>query len=320
MATPNSTFSEIAVVALQGYSKTIADNVSNHNALLNRISKKGNTQTATGRTIVQEMDFTGNTTGQWYSGSQTLDVSASEVLTAAEFAYKEYNVNVVINGLEEIQNSGEEAVHNFLKARIKNAERTARNDIATACYATGTGSDGKEIGGLQLLVADDPTTGTVGGINRATSGNEFWRNTIYDLSTNSVTLSATTITSVLNTLWLTLTRGMDHPDMLTANSTYYQFYEASLQSIHRIASDKEANAGFESLKYKSADFFYDDVCPANRLYMLNTDFLHFRPAKGKNFTTGSAKEPYNQDAKVIPMYWKGNMTCSNAALQGVVLP
>ena len=26
------------------------------------------------------------------------------------------------------------------------------------------------------MVADAPETGTVGGINRATSGNEFWRN------------------------------------------------------------------------------------------------------------------------------------------------
>lgn len=36
--------------------------------------------------------------------------------------------------------------------------------------------DPKGFLGLRAFITDDPTTGTVGGINRATAGNEYWRN------------------------------------------------------------------------------------------------------------------------------------------------
>jgi hypothetical protein len=105
MATPNSSFSDIITTSLQGYSGQIADNITNHNALLRQIDRKGNKQVATGRTIVQEIDFAENQTVQYYAGSETLDTTQSEVLTAAEFNYKQLAGTVVINGLEEIQNS-----------------------------------------------------------------------------------------------------------------------------------------------------------------------------------------------------------------------
>lgn len=40
-------------------------------------------------------------------------------------------------------------------------------------------ADPKALAGLKLLIADDPSVGTVGGINRATAGNEWWRNRAY---------------------------------------------------------------------------------------------------------------------------------------------
>src|SRR3954466_468125 len=104
MALPNSNFSDIIATSLQGYSGEIADNITNHNALLRQINKKGNKQTATGRTIVQELEYATNGTTMWYSGAENLDTSAQDTFTAAEYNYKQLAGNVVINGLEEIQN------------------------------------------------------------------------------------------------------------------------------------------------------------------------------------------------------------------------
>jgi hypothetical protein len=130
----------------------------NHNALLRQINKKGNKQTATGRTIVQELEYATNGTTMWYSGAENLDTSAQDTFTAAEYNYKQLAGNVVINGLEEIQNSGKEAVHNLLKARIRNLEKSLQNTLATALYADGTGTSSKELGGLGLIVrAPTPT-------------------------------------------------------------------------------------------------------------------------------------------------------------------
>jgi putative N-acetylmannosamine-6-phosphate epimerase len=57
MASPNSAFTDIVTTTLQGYSGQIADNITNHNALLRQINKKGNKRVATGRTIVQELEY-----------------------------------------------------------------------------------------------------------------------------------------------------------------------------------------------------------------------------------------------------------------------
>ena len=278
MASPNSSFTEVITTTLQDYSKQLADNVTSHNALLNHIDKKGNKMPATGRTIVQELEYAENATAKWYSGYETLDVSPSENFTAAEFNYKQLNGNVVISGLEQVQNSGKEAVHNLLKSRIKNLEKTLKNTVATALYADGTGTDGKELGGLQSLVAD-AGTGTVGGINSSTY--TWWKNKIYDFSGEGITASASTIQAAMNNLWLQCIRGADKPDVVTAGTTYFNFYWSSLQDNQRFTSDDTAQAGFMNLMFMSAPVFYDDQCTATKMYMLNTDYLFLRPAKGR---------------------------------------
>ena len=316
MASPNSSFTEVITTTLQGYSKQLADNVTSHNALLNHIDQKGNKMPATGRTIVQELEYAENATAKWYSGYEALDVSPSEIFTAAEFNYKQLNGNVVISGLEQVQNSGKEAVHNLLKSRIKNLEKTLKNTVATALYADGTGTDGKELGGLQSLVAD-AGTGTVGGINSSTY--TWWKNKIYDFSGEGITASASTIQAAMNNLWLQCIRGADKPDVVTAGTTYFNFYWSSLQDNQRFTSDDTAQAGFMNLMFMSAPVFYDDQCTATKMYMLNTDYLFLRPAKGREFVPLGEKASVNQDAMVMPVVWAGNMTTSNRSLQGIIL-
>ncbi len=281
MASPNSTFTEIVTTTLAGYSKTLADNVTNGNALLRHIDEKGNKQIATGRTIVQELEYATNSTAKWYSGYEVLDTSTSNTFTAAEFNYKQLAGNVVISGLEQVENSGKEAIFNLLKSRVRNLEKTLKNTMATGLYADGTGTDGKELGGLQLLVPG--TVGnTVGGINSTTYS--FWQNQVYDFSTESATPGATTIQTAMNTLWLSTVRGADHPDVIVAASNYFQFYWSSLQTNQRFTSDDNASAGFMNLMFMDAPVYYDDQCPTSKMYMLNSDYLFLRPAQGREFS------------------------------------
>ncbi|PKR55407.1 phage major capsid protein [Thalassospira marina] len=316
MASANPSFDDIVTTTLRGYSGKFADNVTNHNALLRYINEKGNKKYATGRSIVQELDYAENSTVKWYSGSEVLDVSGSETFTAAEFTYKQLNGNVVINGLEEIQNSGTEAVHNLLRSRVKNLDRSLKNTMATAIYGDGTGSNGKEIGGLQLLVAD-VNTNTVGGIDA--NAYAFWRNQVYDFSANSVTPSSGTIQTAMNDMFVETTRGADKTDFIVADKTYYIYYWESLQAQQRFTVDTKAAAGFQNIAYAgNISVFFDSECPAEHMYFLNTDYLHLRPSKGREFTPSKERMSVNQDAMVKPVFWAGNMTCSNRSLQGVI--
>lgn len=321
MASPN--ISELLTTTIESRGKSLADNVTTNNALLMRLKEKGNVKPVSGgSTIRQELEYAENSTFLYYSGYETLNISPSDVMTAAEFSFKQAAVAVTISGLEQLQNSGKEAIIDLLESRVKNAERTMTNNIADGCYSDGTGSGGKQIGGLQLLVADDPSTGTVGGINRATWS--FWQNIKFDATTDgSAAATAANIQSYMNRVYVQIVRGTDRPDLIVADNAYWRLYLESLQSIQRITSDKMAQAGFMSLKYMDADVVLDGgvgaACPANHMYFLNTNYIHFRPHKDRNMVPlGADRYATNQDAIVKLIAFAGNMTLSNGSLQGVL--
>lgn len=313
MATIN--IGEIVATTLRNRQGELADNVTNHNALFMRLNKKGNIRPLDGgRTIVQELEYAENSTVAWYSGYEPLNTTPQEVFDAAEYDWKQLAGTVSISGLEEVKNSGKEAIINLLDARISNLRKSLRNTASTAIYADGTGSSGKELGGLQLLIDDDPTaSATVGGINQNT--HIFWRN---QYSAAAAT-SAGNILTRMNSMWLSCIRGTDKPDFIAADDDMYTYFEASLQQNQRFTDASMAAAGFESLKYKTADVFYDDQCPDKHMYFVNTDYLFLRPHKARQFVPLDDRNSLNQDAKVIPVVWAGNMTCSNRSLQGVII-
>ena len=311
MASPN--LSEIVTTTLRNRSKTLSDNVSNHNALLRRLRENGNQTSVTGRDIVRELEYADNGTVQFYAGYESLDVSPSDVLSAAVFDYKQLAGNVTISGLEQIKNSGTEAIINLLEARINVLEKSLMNSLSTSLYSDGTGTSGKEVGGLQLLVAD-AGTGTVGGIN--SSSFTFWQN-VQTTATSSA-FSVANVQTDMNTIYLSLVRGADSPDLVMAGTNAYTAFLGSLQAIQRITSDDLANSGFTSLQYLNSDVVFDSACNTNRMYFLNTDYLRLEVAAARDFVPGEAKMSVNQDAMVTPMFWSGNLTCSNRALQGVI--
>ena len=317
MASPN--LSEIITTTLRDRSGKIADNVSRGNALLMKLKEKGSWKSAAGRTIVQEVDYAeGNF--QWYSGYELINISPPDVVSAFEYNWKQAASSVSASGLEiDVQNTGKADVINLLSARIKNAERTMKNNINIGLISNGTGSSGKQIGGLKLLIADSPSSGTVGGVNR--SGYTFARNQTYDASTDGGTAATSSnIQTYMNRLYLECTRGGDHPDLILADSLYYALFWASLQGIQRITDSKLANAGFNTVKFAGADVVYEDSTemPASQMYFINTDYMFFRYSPKRNFTPLERIQSINQDAIVQLITFAGNLTCSNFSLQGTL--
>lgn len=320
MASPN--LSEIVTTTLYNRRKKLADNVSANNALLQRLERKGKRKPFSGgRQIVQEIEYGENSTFGWYSGYDPLNISPSDVFTAAVYDIKQASVAVSISGLEELQNSGEEQMIDLLEGRISNAEKTMRNQMSAAVYGDGTAAGGKAIGGLQLLVSD-AGTGTVGGINSGTW--DFWQNVTFDATTDGgAAASAANILSYMNRIWLQLVRGTDKPDLIVADNNYYRYYMEALQPQQRFTSADMAEAGFESLKYMSADVVFDGgidgSAPTDHMYFLNTDYIYMRPHSKREYVPLSPERfSTNQDAMVKLIGWAGNMTTSGRKFQGVL--
>lgn len=313
--------SEIITTTLRNRTGKLADNVTKNNALLSRLREKGNVRSFDGgRTIVEELEYAENTNFRRYTGYDTLATEAQDTFTAAEFNIKQAAVTVLISGLEQLQNSGQEQVIPLLEKRIDNGEKTMMNNIALDSYSNGSAY--QQIGGLQFLVADTPTN-TVGGIDRNTW--TFYRNQVFDFSDNGLSASAATIQTAMNRLYLACSRQKDHPDLIVADNTMFRYYWESLQAIQRVTSEKEASSGFSSLKFMNADVVFDGGfgggAPSDRMYFLNTDYIYFRPHKNRNFVPlDTIGAPVNQDAVVKVIAFAGNMTMSNGFLQGVMKP
>jgi hypothetical protein len=323
LVNPSAAMTEIVTTTLRNRTGKLADNVSKNNALLRRLKAKGKVKPISGgRTIVQEMEYAENGTFKRYSGYEMLNITPSDVFTAAEFNYAQAAVAISISGLEQIQNAGEERIIDLLESRIGNAERTLVNNIALDCYSDGTADGGRQIGGLQLLVSSSPTSGVIGGIDR--SAWSFWRNQVFSgLNNGGAAVTAANIQSYMNRLWVQQVRGADRPDLIVADNNFYRLYLESLQAIQRIASEDKAMVGFDALKYMSADVVldggYGGGSPTNTMYFLNTDFIYFRPAASRNFVPiGDDRFAVNQDAMVKLVGFAGNLTMSNAFLQGTL--
>jgi hypothetical protein len=227
---------------------------------------------------------------------------------------------VTISGKEQLINSGKEKMIDLLRSRIGNAEKTMVNNIAEALYSDGTGTSGKQLGGLQLIVADT-NTNTVGGISGSTYS--WWRNVVYDLSSVGSVASSTNIQTHMNATYVQLCRNNEAPDLILTDNIYYKAYLGSLQTIQRITNDKMAQAGFQNLKYMGADVVLDGGrggnCPASHMYFLNTDYIFYRPHVDRNMTPlDPDRFSTNQDAMTKLIGFMGNMTCSNRFTQGVM--
>ena len=332
MAFANSSVSDIIATTIQSRSGDLADNVTNNNALLRRLKERGNVKTFSGgNVILQEIMYNDSTTNNTnsYSGYEVLDVSQNSPISAAQFSITQYASAVSISGLEMLQNDSKEQIIDLLDGRMEVSEAQLMNRIGSDIYLDGTGNAGKNITGLAAAIPDAPTTGTYGGINRATY--TFWRSVKYSgLTDGGAAVSATNIQGYMDALAVQLIRGTDKPDLIVTDNTYYKLYLQSLQAIQRITESGTgaAGAGFASLKYYGAGMASDVVldggvgsaATAAHMWFLNTKYLMFRPHAARNFVPiGGERQAVNQDAVVKLIGWAGNLTSSGPQFCGVLI-
>jgi hypothetical protein len=325
MAFANPNYSDILATTIASRTKKIADNVTNNNALLTKMSKKGRIKTFSGgNVILQELSFAENSNAGWYSGYDLLPTGVSDVISAAQYDIKQAAVPVVISGLEMLQNSGKEKMIDLMEARMEVAEDTMANLITGGLYSDGTAAGGKQIDGLDAAVPLDPTATPYGGIDGATY--TFWQNAISD-NTAAAGLDPTLIQGLWNQLWASLVRGQDRPDLIMTDTTVWNAYVASLQAQQRFTNTNDADAGFATLKFMDADVCLDggiyngnsgSGAPAGTAYFLNTKYLHYRPHAQRNMVSLSPDRRYsvNQDAETAILAWAGNLTTSGRQFQG----
>ena len=228
-------------------------------------------------------------------------------------------VNVTASGLELRQNSGKNQIVDLAKSRLKNAMRTAANNMSVDLYSTRALTN--QMGGLGAIITSDGT-GTVGGIVSGTY--TFWKNQFREI-TGSNAWTKSTIRDEMQALWISQVRGTDKPDLIVSTNDMYSAYWGGLSDNQRYTNDEknEATVGFQSLKFNTADVMHDNnsnfTSTGEKMYFLNTEYLKLVVHRDANWSQLDDRNSVNQDAVVIPIIWQGQLTCSNRSLQGVLL-
>ena len=324
MAFANSAITDIIATTIQSRSGELADNLTQNNAILQQLDKKGNVRPFSGgNVILEEIMYNDPNTNNAnsYSGYEVLNISPDSPISAAQYKIAQYADAVTMSGLEMLQNSSKEAIIDLLDGRMQVSEARLLNRISGDLFLDGTGNGGKNLDGLAAAVSATPTSGTYGGINAANW--TFWQNT----ATTGTTITSANILAKMTSTALQLVRGTDKADLIVADTNFYSLYVQSLQAIQRITTEESGSSGFASMKFygggTSADVVlgggYGNEQPSNTMYFLNTNYIFLRPHKERNFVPiGGERQAINQDAIVQLYGWAGNLTTSNRFLQGIL--
>lgn len=230
------------------------DNIFRRTAALDWLKNTAKLDAQGGDTAVFPLHYRTNGSFQWYSGyDQLVPVHGEELVTAAEFQWKQAAIFIPMSGLEEARNSGDRAVINLLKTKVENAEMTFAEQLEAAFLQfTGTEASGKAWGGLPDLVENVSTP--VGGIDPV--ANAYWR----AFTPTSVVYSLAAHSQAYNTV----SYPGDMCDFQVTTQTLWERYESVLQPGQRFTDAKTAEAGFTNLLHRGSKVVWSDLMPANR--------------------------------------------------------
>jgi hypothetical protein len=321
---PNA-YAQILSMALEDRSSEYQDLVSNNNALLAVLKRKGLWQTYSGPKIRQTLQIA-KQVAQWYSGYDQLLNPAIDLFNDAFFDPKMIVVPIILSYQEILNNQGEAQLIDVFDAYMDAAERSLSDAMDVALYSDGTANGGKQLTGLKTAIPVVTTAGIYGGIDRATAGNAIWRTTSWDAQSamaGTTQVNSTTIRPLLNYIMTKQSRGRDYADLLIMSPEHYAAYDAATVAIQRQTNETSlGKLGFTALEYigggKRAEIVLDggigSNIDANTTFGIDTGSLRLRYHPNRNFDklfTGEGQMPIDKDAIAQFIGWMGELTMVN---------
>ena len=347
-------YDQLSHITKKYYIPQLVDNIFKSNVVTYRLLAKSQPISG-GYKVVQPVEYAkspnsgANTHINWYKGDDEMKYGASDIVKSAEYDWSQSHGTVSITGREENINSGPEAVLDLLQAKINNVGRTMRDQFATAIYSDNDPAAGSPTVsanapvGLQHVCAVDRT---LGGINSATSGLEFWDGgyvadgTLASGGAEGTPLTFTNIKdsskseyiqTIFRNAYKELSIGSDVPTMIVTNQVVFDAYESTLTDQKRFGASSTtlADAGFQNLLYRgipvvvdqALDLYEasdDDEDAAHHMFFLNEKYMGYKHHSKRNFTWDGFEKPIDRDMRVGKILWMGALCFSSPRMLGVV--
>jgi len=321
--------SEIAATTHELREKQLPDMVADNDPLIYHIREEGNMrEEADGGREFWE-DFLGYQNGYYQAidASEEIAIGTNQTITGFVYTPKIAVVPVTITNLERAQNQGSARFKDLLKTRLQVGDSTMMNNLETDFQGDGTGRGGKAFAGVQLYISKTPSSGVIGGVDRAVV------TSIQNVAVDATTLNgggatnAGNVESRYRNVKNRLNRNTDMPNLVLAGSTHFNAIGDAMSAKQRYVRDEKfAKAGFDNIivegmttvQASGLNFSGGTRITATDSYMLNTKYFKLRMYKGYNMQPLEERHSINQLVDVALICSIGQFTCNGPAFSGVL--
>lgn len=256
-----------------------------------------------GKDITNPLTVGRNPNVSSYEYYGTLPITQTSEFTTVSYGWSRVAGTVIISDQEQDENSGAQQIFKLLKAKMDVLEESIKEKFSSYLYGAGGGTDPY---GLAALIPDDPTTGTLGGINRATEAQ--WRTSSYDFAGG---LNETNIEEAYDDVLMDLTLKGDKPTIILAGRNHYRMYRAAVRDkvtipLSELGKGKGmVDLGFNGIAHQTVPIIYDEDCPVDRAYFINDKYLRLHMLRAVNMKVKELVAPWNIDAVGRRIVWQG---------------
>ena len=255
---------------------------------------------------------------QYYTRGGAAGTDEKETLTRMY-----YTTSTIINSIvryfdDERRNRGPAKLIDWTNELVENSTESLRDYIATDLLVQNPAATA--INSLGTLFPTDPTTGTIGRLDR--SKNTWLRNQTRSFSGLTTPANLLTEMERMYNLCSLLRNGMKrNPDIILTTREIYQDYQniARMMGVFQMnTSSRRVDLGMGEATFKGAEMFWDEQCPSGSMYFLNTSTMEI-PYDPSNWfemtewkTDGTTLDRYAQIICVL------NMICTNFQKNGII--
>lgn len=237
-----------------------------------------------------------------YEYYDAVPVGQTNEFTTVAYNWSRVAGSVIISDQEEDENQGEALIFKLLKGKLNVLEESIKEKFSEFLYSAGGGTDPL---GLQSLIPDDPTSGSVGGLARTETQ---WRTSSYAFAGS---LNATNIEEAFDDILMDLTLKGERPDLILCGRNIFRLYRAAVRDKVVLNLSDTTNGkrmmdlGFGGLSHQNIPMLYDEDCGINKTYFINSTYMRLHILRKVNMRVKELNSPWDMDATGSRIVWQG---------------
>lgn len=241
-----------------------------------------------------------------FGATTKLPLNKKEIFNAAFFLWAGYFAGITIDLDDQRANAGDLAIVNLVNGKLKNGQKSIRDDMGIGIYAA-RGSDPNAFNGTSDLF----------NTNTATKYGEIAQDDMPAWKANVLTAPTAISFKVMQEIRRTGQiddNAEGKPNLYVTTQLLKDGFERTLQAQARYSDVRLVNAGFDNILFGGAPVVADNKQTEGYVDGLNLRFLEIKSHQDYNFTKPVWASPIDQpDTKVCFIKWSGNLVCKNRA-------